>query len=70
MDIGCIIMAIYLIVGIILCLYWFDRDYSKQYDELVKNDIPDKGMASMFLLMLWVFWPINLIKNIIKYNKI
>jgi hypothetical protein len=27
-------------------------------------------MVNIFLLFLWVFWPINMIKNIIKYKKI
>lgn len=67
MDIGIIV---YFVLGLILTLYWYERDYSKKYKELEQKEGVEKGMANIFLLFLWVFWPINMIKNLIKYKKI
>ena len=60
----------YLIVGFLLCFYWFDRDYSKEYKELEDSEEEDKGGMNIILLVLAVFWPIVVIKNIIKYRKL
>ena len=70
MELNTIAGISYFTVGFILALYWFKKDYSKEYDELVKSDIPDRGITNLFLLGLWLFWPIYLVKNIIKYKRI
>ena len=67
MDIGIIV---YFVLGLILTLYWYERDYGKKYKELEQKEGVEKGMANIFLLFLWAFWPINMIKNLIKYKKI
>ena len=67
MDIGVIV---YFVLGLILVLYWYDRDYHQEYIDLEKGEKVEKGMASTFLLFLWLFWPINMIKNIMKYKRI
>lgn len=67
MDIGIIV---YFVLGLVLAFYWYERDYSKKYEELEKEEGVEKGMVNIFLLFLWVFWPINMIKNLIKYKKI
>jgi hypothetical protein len=64
------IIYIYLAIGLILSFYWFNRDYSKDYEEAVKNDRVEKGAAGMLLLSFCVLWPIKLLRNLIKYNKI
>lgn len=70
MEISTIIGVSYFVIGFVLAFYWFAKDYKKEYDELVDNDIPDRGVTSLFLLGLWLFWPIYLIKNIVKYKII
>jgi hypothetical protein len=67
MNIGVIT---YFIIGLILTFYWYERDYHKEYVELEKTDGVEKGTGNIFLLILWFFWPINMIKNIIKYKKV
>lgn len=67
MDIGIIV---YFVLGLVLAFYWYERDYSKKYEELEKEEGVEKGMVNIFLLFLWAFWPINMIKNLIKYKKI
>ena len=70
MEISTIVGVSYFVIGFVLAFYWFSRDYAEEYDELITNDIPDRGITSLFLLGLWLFWPINLIKNIVKYKRI
>lgn len=67
MDIGIIV---YFVLGLVLAFYWYERDYSKKYEELEQGEGVENGMVNIFLLFLWAFWPINMIKNIIKYKKI
>ena len=70
MEISTIIGISYFVTGFILAFYWFTKDYKNEYDELVENDIPDRGITSLFLLGLWLFWPIFLVKNIVKHKRI
>jgi hypothetical protein len=70
MDIGSIITTVYFVVGGILTFYWFNKEYSENYEKQVKDGLEEKGMVNIFLLLLWVFWPIKLIKNIIRRKKI
>jgi hypothetical protein len=70
MCIGSICVTSYLVIGFVLSLYWFKRDYSKEYEECAKSGTLEKGVTEILLLLIWVFWPINMIKNVIKYNKI
>lgn len=70
MESSIIGVIIYLVIGLVLAFYWFNKDYEKEYDELVKSDIPDRGVTNLFLLCMWVFWPIYLMKNLIKYKRI
>ena len=44
MDIGCIVSAIYLVVGALLSRKWFNDEYKDEYDEL---DDEKKGTWSV-----------------------
>lgn len=70
MEISTIIGISYFVTGFVLSLYWFTKDYKNEYNELVENDIPDRGMTSLFMLVLWLLWPIYLVKNIVKHKRI
>jgi H+/gluconate symporter-like permease len=61
---------IYLVVGVLLAIYWFKRDYSKEYKELAKNKEVEKGMAELLMVIMCLFWPIVMVKNLIKYKKV
>ena len=61
---------IYLVVGILLAIYWFKRDYSKEYNELAENKEVEKGMAELLMLIMCLFWPIVMVKNLIKYKRV
>lgn len=70
MDINSIISISYLAIGFILAIYWFYQDYTELYNQVVIEGKEEKGMTSIFLVLLMVFWPIKLIKNIIKKHRI
>lgn len=52
-------LAIYLGIGLIFTLFWWNRKYKKDYDyaKEVENGVED-GMAVLFLLILMMFWPL------------
>ena len=54
----------------LLAIYWFKRDYSKEYHELAKNKEVEKGMAELLMLIMCLFWPIVMVKNLIKYKRV
>ena len=54
----------------LLAIYWFKRDYSKEYNELTKNKEVEKGMAELLMFIMCLFWPIVLVKNLIKYKRV
>jgi CHASE3 domain sensor protein len=67
MDIQGIAVIVYLFVGVVLTYYWFTRDYEKDYEKSIeKGEEVEKGMANLLMLMMTAFWPIILIKNLIK----
>lgn len=65
-----IVVITYFVIGLVLVFYWYERDYHKEYVELNEKEEVEKGMVNMFLLFLWILWPINMIKNIVKHKKI
>ena len=54
----------------LLAIYWFKRDYYREYKELAKNKDVEKGMAELLMLIMCLFWPIVMVKNLIKYKRI
>jgi hypothetical protein len=70
MYIGHIIFVSYFIVGSFLVFYWYKRYYHKKYNELMNKGEVEKGAGELFFLFLLVFWPIVIIKNIIKHRTL
>lgn len=70
MEISIIGVIIYLVIGLILTFYWLNKDYKKEFDELVSYEVPDRGVMNCLLILMCVFWPIYIIKNIILYKRI
>lgn len=70
MELSGIISVIYFIIGFALSIYWFNKDYAKSYNAAVAEGDVEKGMSSIFLVVLMLFWPIKLVKNIIKRHRI
>lgn len=67
MEIQHVAIIVYLFIGLILTYYWFTRDYEKEYEESIeKGEEVEKGMVNLLMLMMTAFWPIILIKNLIK----
>ena len=58
-----IFVCVYFAVGIILSFYWFDNDYSEEYEEAVKSGVAEKGAAGLLILLFSLLWPIKLIKR-------
>jgi hypothetical protein len=62
---------IYLTVGIVLAIYWFNKEYEQEYKELKKSEEGvDKGMAELLILFMAIFWPLKLIYNLVKKGKV
>jgi hypothetical protein len=69
MEINVIGAIIYLFIGLVLSLYWFNKDYKKEHDELVNNEVPDRGVVNCLLIVMCIFWPIKLVGNFVKKSK-
>ena len=65
-----IFVIVYIVIGFALTLYWFNKDYKASHEEAVATKMEEKGMTSIFLLMLIVLWPIKLIYNLKKKKRI
>ena len=70
MSISGILSVSYFVIGFVLAIYWFNKEYAKSYDEAVANNNVEKGMSSISMLGFMIFWPIKLIKNIVKKKRI
>lgn len=66
MDCSFWIGIIYVIIGLICSFYWFEEDYGKEYKEACKNGQEEKGMTSMLLLAMAIFWPFIFVYKMVK----
>jgi len=66
MDINGVISISYLIIGFVLSLYWFDKEYEESYNAAVIGGEVDKGMSSIMMICLMMFWPIKVVKDFLK----
>lgn len=54
-------MMLYLIVGIIMALYWWETEFKAEYDTYKKMGIPtDDSMLIIVLAIYMIFWPLKL----------
>ena len=66
-----IAVLIYFVVGILLAVYWWEKEQKKQYEEALKSDEGvDKGAVEIYMMGLAVLWPIKLIKNLIQKGRV
>lgn len=70
MGIQTILVAIYIAIGIILMLYWDNKEYANSYKKTKSEGEVEKGMISILFLFLVFFWPIKLIINLIRKKRI
>jgi hypothetical protein len=64
---GDALIIVYFVVGILLTFYWWDKHYEKIYNEAKESEEGvDESMSVIFLTILTVFWPIVLIRKLIK----
>ena len=63
MNIEIFATIIYLIIGAVLSVYWFHRDYKEEYSLLGEYAISE--IACLFLIGMTVFWPIILFMEVI-----
>ena len=65
-----IIVCVYFIIGVVLSYYWFEKDYSKDYEEAEKEGMAEKGAVGILLLLMCAFWPVKLTSRLYKkYSK-
>ena len=66
-----ILFLIYIVIGILLAIYWWEKEQKKLYEQAKKSkDGVEKGGAEIYLLGVGILWPIKLIKNLIKKGKV
>ena len=64
-----VILMIYFIIGAIVAVWLWNKNYKKSYDEAKKSEEGvEEGMASMLLMFLFIFWPFALIYKFLKMN--
>jgi hypothetical protein len=67
MFMGDALIIVYFVIGILLMFYWWDKHYEKIYNEAKESEEGvDESMSVIFLTILTVFWPIVLIRKLIK----
>ena len=65
-DTYSLIAIIYIVIGIILMLYWWNNDYALDYAlAKAKGEAQDSSICLLMLCMI-TFWPLKLIHKIIK----
>lgn len=65
-DTYSLITIIYIVIGIILMLYWWNKDYALEYAlAKAKGEVQDSA-ACLLMLGMITFWPLKLIHKIIK----
>ena len=63
------LMMIYLVIGLVLSFYWWDKTYKKDYNKAKASDKGvEEGMAVNELLIMMFFWPMILTLNLF-FNK-
>lgn len=64
-----IIVVAYFVIGFCLSIYWFNKNYAETYDAAVIDGNVEKGMSSIMMLGLMLFWPIELLMNCFKKKE-
>ena len=66
-----ILFLIYIVIGILLTIYWWEKEQKQLYEEARKSEEGvEKGAIEIYMMGLAALWPIKLIKNLIKKGKI
>ena len=53
------IIITYIVVGVLLALYWWNKHYKRDYDYAkARDEGVEDGMAVIFLMILALFWPL------------
>ena len=62
-----VIMIAYMVIGLLLTLYWWDKQYEAAYIKAKESEEgADEPMSVLFLAFLAIFWPIVLVYKAIK----
>jgi len=54
------VVGIYLFIGLILSGYFWNKDYSVEYEKAKAKNEVEKGMVPILFILLIIFWPIKL----------
>jgi len=58
------IVYLYLIVGLIFGIYYFNKWYGKKYNQLKENGEVEDGMVCIQTILMGLIWPLLIIKDI------
>lgn len=60
MDISTIICCIYILIGIIVLIYDYQKYQKKSYELAKKNNMADDSMMCMYMMTVILLWPIKI----------
>ena len=60
---------IYIIIGIILAFYFWNKEYVNDYREAKRTGEIEHGMVCIYLVVVTIFWPLKIIWNLYHYLK-
>lgn len=64
-------VVIYIIVGLCLAFYWYNKEYKNDYDKMKAQGIdPEDGILNILMCYMVIFWPTKLFFNLIVLHRI
>ena len=66
MEISTIISVIYIVVGLLCAIHWFEEDYGEEYRKAREEGEEEKGMACLLLLFMTILWPLIFVFKSVK----
>lgn len=62
--------VIYIVIGVVLAFYWFDKEYKEEYNKVKEEEgAVEDSIVCLLLLFFMVFWPIKLLYNFFKWLR-
>ena len=66
MEISTIISVIYVVIGVLCAIHWFEEDYGEEYRKAREEGEEEKGMTCLLLLFMAILWPFIFVYKVTK----